>query len=76
MFSPSIDESKDTNDEEPTSILRVFGDFNSRVRSSMGGNTGLTQTRNMSSSGVMVGNPSASQKLRLDTNILRFLLWS
>ena len=75
MFSPSIEESKDNNDEEPTSILRVFGDFNSRVRSSMGGNTGLTQTRNMSSSGVMGGHQSASQKLRLDTNILRFQLF-
>ena len=42
----------------------------------MGGNTGLTQTRNMSSSGIMGGHQSASQKLRLDTNILRFQLFN
>ena len=63
MFSPKVDVPKDIMDEDPTSILRVFGDFNSRVRS-IGGNS-ITQTRNMSSSS-MGGMTSASQRLRLD----------
>ena len=70
MYSPNIDEPKDPNDEEPTSILRVFGDFNSRVRSSMGGNNPITQQRNISSSGALGGHQSASQKLRSDINVL------
>lgn len=74
MFSPNNNDSKDPNDEEPTSILRVFGDFNSRVRSSMGGNTGITQSRNMSSSGIMGGHQSASQKLRLDISIFILII--
>ena len=62
MYSPNVIELKDPNDdEEPTSILRVFGDFNSRVRSSMGGQGGMTQTRSTSALG---GHQSASQKLR------------
>ena len=64
MYSPKVDVPKDIMDEDPTSILRVFGDFNSRVRSSFGANP-ITQTRNISSSG-MGGMTSASQRLRLD----------
>ena len=63
MYSPKVDVPKDIMDEDPTSILRVFGDFNSRVRSSFGGNQ-ITQTRNMSASS-MGGMASASQRLRL-----------
>ena len=62
MYSPNVVDLQDPNeDEEPTSILRVFGDFNSRVRSSMGGQPGMTQTR---SSSALGGHQSASQKLR------------
>ena len=59
MYSPRDTETNMT-DEEPTSILRVFGDFNSRVRSSVAGNS-LTQPRNIIRSGA---STSASQRLR------------
>ena len=38
MYSPKVTAPKDIMDEDPTSILRVFGDFNSRVRCSFGAN--------------------------------------
>lgn len=51
--------------DDPTSILRVFGDFNSRVRSTAGGNSTL-QVRSISSSSMGgYGVTSASQRLRL-----------
>ena len=35
MYSPAVNLQTDTTiGDDPTSILRVFGDFNSRVRSS------------------------------------------
>ena len=62
MYSPKMDAPIDLAGEEPTSILRVFGDFNSRVRSSVGGNS-IAQSRSMSSSSIG-GINTASQKLR------------
>ena len=61
MYSPKVDVLKDM-DDDPTSILRVFGDFKSRVGSSLGGNT-IAESRSISSSS-MGGIRSASQRLR------------
>ena len=67
MYSPKGNMPADMIGDEPTSILRVFGDFNSRVRSSTGDNS-TAQTRNISSSSMGgYGATSASQRLRFVT---------
>ena len=64
MYSPKVNISADMTDEEPTSILRVFGDFKSRVRSSTGAHSNV-QMRNISSSSMGgYGITSANQRLR------------
>ena len=65
MHSPQINISDDMISDDPTSILRVFGDFNSRVRSTVGGNS-ASQVRSIGSSNLGgYGVTSASQRLRL-----------
>ena len=63
MHSPQINTSDDMISEDPTSILRVFGDFNSRVRSTVGGNS-ASNVRSIGSS-ILGGYGSTSQRLRL-----------
>ena len=65
MHSPQINTSDDMISEDPTSILRVFGDFNSRVRSTVGGNS-ASNVRSIGSSILgAYGSTSTSQRLRL-----------